>query len=290
MTTFADLMSLLMCFFVLLLAFSEMDVLKFQQLAGSMKYAFGVQHQIELSDIPKGTSIIALEFRPGKPEDTPIETIQQQTMQTTQSSLKFQPGKKDTSGGEDEAGGKSKSTQQDQQQEQTVQTQSQEDVNDETKEKLKQLMTEVNEQIIDGSIEIDTLGQEIIIRINEKGSFAPGSGFLQPRFKPIIRKIATVINQIPGEMTVTGHTDDRKISNEMYRSNWDLSSRRAVAVAHEMIKAKQFDERRLMLKAAASHYPRVPNNSSRNRALNRRVELSIVQGKPLMAAPVSVGR
>jgi len=38
--TFADLMSLLMCFFVLLLSFSEMDVIKFQQIAGSMKAAF----------------------------------------------------------------------------------------------------------------------------------------------------------------------------------------------------------------------------------------------------------
>lgn len=45
MGTFADLMSLLMCFFVLLLSFSEMDVLKFKQIAGSMKFAFGVQKQ-----------------------------------------------------------------------------------------------------------------------------------------------------------------------------------------------------------------------------------------------------
>ena len=67
MGTFADLMSLLMCFFVLLLAFSEMDVLKFKQIAGSMKFAFGVQNKIEVKDIPKGTSVIAMEFRPGKP-------------------------------------------------------------------------------------------------------------------------------------------------------------------------------------------------------------------------------
>ena len=63
MGTFADLMSLLMCFFVLLLAFSEMDVLKFKQIAGSMKFAFGVQNKIEVKDIPKGTSVIAMEFR-----------------------------------------------------------------------------------------------------------------------------------------------------------------------------------------------------------------------------------
>ena len=68
MGTFADLMSLLMCFFVLLLSFSEMDVLKFKQIAGSMKFAFGVQNRLEVKDIPKGTSVIAQEFRPGRPE------------------------------------------------------------------------------------------------------------------------------------------------------------------------------------------------------------------------------
>ena len=110
MTTFADLMSLLMCFFVLLLAFSEMDVLKFKQLAGSMKYAFGVQHQIEVQDIPKGTSIIALEFRPGKPDDTPIQVLNQKTIDTTQSSLEFQPGRSEKVGGEEDDGGQSQET------------------------------------------------------------------------------------------------------------------------------------------------------------------------------------
>ena len=90
MATFADLMTLLMCFFVLLLAFSEMDVLKFKQIAGSMKYALGVQNKIEVKDIPKGTSVIAQEFRPGRPEPTPIETIQQQTVEMTQQMLEFQ--------------------------------------------------------------------------------------------------------------------------------------------------------------------------------------------------------
>ena len=51
MATFADLMSLLMCFFVLLLSFSEMDVEKFKQIAGSMAFAFGVQNEFALDDI-----------------------------------------------------------------------------------------------------------------------------------------------------------------------------------------------------------------------------------------------
>lgn len=99
MGTFADLMSLLMCFFVLLLSFSEMDVLKFKQIAGSMKFAFGVQNQLEVKDIPKGTSIIAQEFRPGRPEPTPIDVIMQQTMDITQQTLEFHEGESDRAGG-----------------------------------------------------------------------------------------------------------------------------------------------------------------------------------------------
>jgi chemotaxis protein MotB len=87
--TFADLMSLLMCFFVLLLSFSEMDALKFKRLAGSMAQAFGVQNQLDVDDIPKGTSIIAQEFSPGIPKPTPINEIYQSTREITKSTLDF---------------------------------------------------------------------------------------------------------------------------------------------------------------------------------------------------------
>lgn len=62
MTTFSDLMSLLMCFFVLLLSFSEMDVARFKEVAGSLRDAFGVQRKEVVFDLPKGISVVATEF------------------------------------------------------------------------------------------------------------------------------------------------------------------------------------------------------------------------------------
>ena len=56
--TFADLMSLLMCFFVLLLSFSEIDAMKFKQIAGELSKAFGVQRDVAALEIPMGTSPI----------------------------------------------------------------------------------------------------------------------------------------------------------------------------------------------------------------------------------------
>ena len=101
LATFADLMSLLMCFFVLLLAFSEMDVLKFKQLAGSMKEAFGVQRDIKTKVIPKGTSIIAKEFSPGRPTPTALKVMRQHTTDDRKNNLDFRQGP-DRSGSEKE--------------------------------------------------------------------------------------------------------------------------------------------------------------------------------------------
>jgi chemotaxis protein MotB len=62
MVTFGDLMSLLLTFFVLLLSFSQMDVSKFKELAGSLERAFGVQQKKPVYDTPKGMTISVRDF------------------------------------------------------------------------------------------------------------------------------------------------------------------------------------------------------------------------------------
>lgn len=284
MGTFADLMSLLMCFFVLLLAFSEMDVLKFKQIAGSMKFAFGVQNKIEVKDIPKGTSVIAMEFRPGKPDPTPIETIQQQTVEMTQQMLEFQAGEEDSAGGRQEQRGNRRGGQSANTAKEIASKAEQERTN----ELLKKIAQQLEKQIIDGAIELESLGQQIVIRIRENGSFPSGSAFLQPQFKPIIQEIAVLLNDVPGEITVSGHTDDFQVSNELYTNNWDLSAKRAVAVATEMQKAPNFDKGRMVVIGRADTRPLEPNVDDESRRRNRRVEISILQGKAKESEPIEL--
>ncbi|MGO2076718.1 MAG: flagellar motor protein MotB, partial [Pseudoalteromonas sp.] len=256
---------------------------------GSMKFAFGVQNKIEVKDIPKGTSVIAMEFTPGKPEPTPIETIQQQTVEMTQQMLEFQAGDESSAGGRQEQrgnkrGGESQSTAQQQASEQSTAAADQEQVN----ELVKKIAQQLEQQIMDGAIELESLGQQIIIRIRENGSFPSGSAFLQPKFKPIIRDIATLLKDVPGEITVSGHTDDFQVSNELYTNNWDLSSKRAVAVATEMQKAQGFDKTRMVVVGHAETRPLVPNDTDVDRRRNRRVEISIMQGKAKESDPIDV--
>ena len=289
MGTFADLMSLLMCFFVLLLAFSEMDVLKFKQIAGSMKFAFGVQNKIEVKDIPKGTSVIAMEFRPGRPDPTPIDTIQQQTIDMTQQMLEFQAGDEDSAGGRQkqrgtQRGGQSQQTSTDQSAS-TQQAANQEQV----AEMMKKVAQQLQKQILDGSIEMESLGQQITIRIRENGSFSAGSAFLQPQFRPVIRQIGEILADMPGQIEVSGHSDKQQISNELYSSNWVLSAQRAVAVAEALRSAPGFDEARMSVVGKASNEPLIEDpQTPEELASNRRVEININQGEPIRSKPISV--
>jgi chemotaxis protein MotB len=288
MGTFADLMSLLMCFFVLLLSFSEMDVLKFKQIAGSMKFAFGVQNKIEVKDIPKGTSVIAMEFRPGRPEPTPIDTIQQQTIDMTQEMLEFQAGNEDSAGGRqkqrgEERGGAAQQTASEQSSSSQAAAEQ-----EEVAESMRKVSQQLEKQIVDGAISVESLGQQITIRIRENGSFSAGSAFLQPQFVPILRKIGVLLADMPGGIEVSGHSDSQQISNELYRSNWDLSSQRAVAVAEELRRADGFDESRMSVVGKADTAPLSDADDNQGRSNNRRVEILINQGKPQMSDPISV--
>ena len=93
---------------------------------------------------------------------------------------------------------------------------------------------------------------------------------------------------MPGEIEVSGHSDSQQISNELYRSNWDLSAQRAVAVAEELRRAQGFDESRMSVVGRADTAPLIDGEEADARSRNRRVEIVINQGKPLMSNPISV--
>ena len=270
MGTFADLMSLLMCFFVLLLSFSEMDAMKFKRLAGSMAQAFGVQNKLNVTDVPKGTSIIAQEFSPGKPDPTPINEIWQKTQNVTEMSLDVDCSEEYTieEGQEGyDAGVKIQQVQE-----------KLEELIQETEAHAYELAEALNEQIEAGQVEIETRGRVIIIRIREKGSFISGSAVMAPAYVEVMGEVRAVLALKKGKIAVQGHTDNIPIRTSRYRSNWELSSSRAVSVAMELMKGGEVEERRFEVAGFSDTVPLVPNNSARNRSINRRVEILIRQG------------
>ncbi len=271
MGTFADLMSLLMCFFVLLLSFSEMDAMKFKRLAGSMAQAFGVQNKLNVTDVPKGTSIIAQEFSPGTPDPTPINEIWQHTEDITEMSLESECAEEyDVEQGlEDKEAGV--------------------EIKAKIKEKLEELMAQtladsyeiaeaLSDQIDAGEIDVIAKGREIIVRIREKGSFKSASAELADDFYDVLEEIRAVLAVKIGKVQVQGHTDNIPIRTARFRSNWELSSSRAVSVAHELMRGEEINDRRFEVAGFADTKPITDNNNAQNRAINRRVEIVIRQG------------
>lgn len=145
----------------------------------------------------------------------------------------------------------------------------------------KELVGKLREKLDAKRIEVEQLGQQVVIRIKDNTIFPSGSANLQPQFRPIIAHIATVLKDIPGVISVTGHTDDQiEDYDSPYQSNWELSSLRAVAVVSEILKSDGMKPERIIAQGRADTVPLVPNSSVENRAKNRRIEISIVQGTP----------
>ena len=265
--TFADLMSLLLAFFVLLFSFSSMDKAIYKEVAGSMKDAFGVQREIKVTDSPKGINIIAREFSPGIIQPSIINEVRQVTTNDSKKNPVFKDNNKEKN--EDPL--------------------SEEDL--EIMEKIKkdsELLREViDKEISVGLIDIKVTQKRIILLVREKGSFASGSAQIIKPFETVANKIGKVFNDFKGEIIVSGHTDNIPISTSRFRSNWELSSSRAVSVIHQLAKEKELKNKHFEIAAYADTKPIDSNDTVSGRAKNRRVEImmdysKIKMGKRLM--------
>ena len=264
MVTFSDLMSLLLCFFVLILSMAEVDIIKYKQLADSMSEAFGVQRDMELESVPKGTSVVSTEFRPGIPDETIVDVVQQVTQDQTRNSLRI--GNPDAPVADEK------------------------DVRDEvlTYDEMMELIQEteldaemlrrlLRTEIDQGQIDVESEARTIIIRIRERGSFTSGSALLNTSFVGVIDKIASALTQIEGKIAVEGHTDDVPINTFAYPSNWDLSAARSVSVVRRMLNISTLRPDRVTASGFADTRAQAINSTAEGRARNRRVEILVRQ-------------
>jgi chemotaxis protein MotB len=280
MATFSDLMALLMCFFVLLLSFAELDVKKFKQLSGSMKNAFGVQDKIKVEEIPKGTSIIAQEFSPARPDPTIFNEVRQETIDSDLNTLDIRSVKDDSTTLDKVRGVLEKF----------------QELEEEAQKDAVEFAKVLQKEMKNGSIDVETEGSKIIIRIKEKGSFKGGSALLNPGYIPIVAKIRDVLMDVRGRVSIEGHTDNVAYSGSEFESNWSLSSERSLAVAHELFADIRMNQGRFQVIGFSSSKPKFSNFTRAGRSKNRRVEIIIHKGddqdllKPIQARPLTPKR
>ncbi len=274
LATFADLMSLLMCFFVLLLTFSELKVEKFKQLAGSMKQAFGVQRDTSASDIPMGISVVAQHFSAAKPQPTIAPQVKQKTTEIEKKNLDINEGKNK----------QKKQDVADKKQEVSVVPVPAKEVKKQDTPAAQRVKEMLKKEIESSKVEVETEDNKIVIRLLEKNAFSPGLAEFNYDFYPVLDKIRVSLADVEGKIIIAGHTDDGVVVSHKFRSNWDLSAARAVSVAQVLMEHNPLHPEQIKLDAArfavvgyAGVKPRVANNSDENRASNRRIEIIVEQ-------------
>ncbi len=118
-----------------------------------------------------------------------------------------------------------------------------------------------------------------VVTLRGDGSFAPGSATLLPDREALMGRIADALAQVSGSILVTGHTDSQPIARSArFPSNWHLSEERARSV-RDLLVARKVAPERIRSEGRADAEPVVGNDTPANRALNRRVEITLIVGR-----------
>lgn len=148
------------------------------------------------------------------------------------------------------------------------------------KQNLAAIYAGLKDEIESGKIKIARGDKQIIIRFEENVSFKPAQANLNNEFLPTIKKLATVLTEVKGRIQVAGHTDDQKLpANSEFKNNWALSSARANSVVEQLVNYASSLETRVVIEAHGSTKPISKNDSIYSRAKNRRIEVIIQNGK-----------
>jgi type VI secretion system protein ImpK len=136
------------------------------------------------------------------------------------------------------------------------------------------LRTFLAPEIAAKQVEVIEKGNSIIVRIAGGGMFPSGSDQLKPEFRDLIDRIALALDSEPGPVLIVGHSDSDRIRSPRFKDNAALSLARAKSVMAAMAR-KIADPKRLSSEGRADREPLVPNDSATNKAINRRIEVSI---------------
>jgi chemotaxis protein MotB len=350
MATFADMATLLMAFFVLILSFAHLNVPKFKNISGSMRMAFGVQTVIPVIEPPEARNLVATQYMTAQVDPTPLQTIEEQrtddpqtedpelsvdvapataranaAMEILQNALADQiaEGKvsvrvvaqtvtvnlldpasleADNSRTQQQSAGQinaelleifaavvetsletsvdievlaAASAQQvlsDTRSDRVSRAESSSPVND----RFEMIRANLANEIRQGLAEVSRVGDDIIIRLAEQGTFTSGMAELQPSFLPLLASVGASLAGSTGTVSIEGHSDNVPIGpGGRFRTNWDLSSARAAAVADYLLTRSSLNAGQVSVSGFADTRPIADNNNATGRAQNRRIEIIV---------------
>ena len=141
---------------------------------------------------------------------------------------------------------------------------------------FRKLVTQFKALTDAGKLQVEIRENRMIVRLGDKILFDPGKTDLKPEGKDALKQVTEVLKTLPNRnYQIAGHTDNAPIKSAKFRSNWDLSTARAVEVLNFMVSAGM-EPKRVSAAGYADTSPVAANDNPENKAKNRRIEITLV--------------
>ncbi len=251
LVSYADFITLLFAFFVVLYASSQVDQKKVGKLALAIQVAFQ-----ELGVFPASTTQIPLDINDPMPFST-VQAVQNVKRNTQLGRIASSP--------EDSLAATSEQT--------DLAT-----LQDELREALRKEIA-----LHEVTLHRETDG--LVVSLQDFGFFDSGSATIKPESLSALDRIASILAIRTYRLRIEGHTDNIPIHTAPMASNWELSTARATALVRVLIIGHSFAPERLSAAGYAEYHPVASNSTAQGRAQNRRVDIVILSAAPVAAPP-----
>ncbi|MBO4901646.1 MAG: flagellar motor protein MotB [Lachnospiraceae bacterium] len=264
LNTFADLMNLLLCFFVLLFSMSTIDAQKFEAIAASLSDSFSI---FSGGATALGEGIL---ISNGVSQLNELDQYLNSMGKAAEESIH------DDIMGENKGSENDTDASADIEQAVAEELEQREEKQLQQSEEMAEIIQEIlTEQNLDQAVDIDFTSQYVQLTLNGALLFDSGSAQIKPDALPILDKIGVILQKYSDEeIEIEGHTDNVPISGRFANNN-ELSSARALSVFEYLMDHTTLDPARVKHTGRGEYIPVADNSTPEGRAQNRRVEIKI---------------
>lgn len=247
MNTFADLMNLLLCFFVMLFSMSTIDAQKFEQIAASFSQSFSI-FQGGAQAIGDGILVSAGMSQLNELDEYINSTGKAAENEEVPEDLKL---------------------------EEAVEKMEQAKL-EESEELAEKIDEAVQEQNLEGIVDIEFTSQYVQLTLQGSLLFDSGSTVLKEQSLPVLDQIGIMLERYAeSTIEIEGHTDNVPMSGAKYSNNDELSGGRSLSVFNYLMEHTNLDPAMVKHSGRGEYVPIADNSTPEGRSLNRRVEIRI---------------
>ena len=264
--TYADLITLLMIFFVVMYSMSHVDSTKYESIAITLQDTFRSGE----GSLPDGSGI--LEGAYTRPTETgAMDTNEAGSLDGDEGS----PGNQNNSAAVEDSKDESDAVMIGEITEKDLAFRRQE-------EQLQQVMSTIQQYIqendLQESITVNDISKGIEIRLSDSLLFALGKADLTSAAMPTLEKLASLFSQLEATISIEGHTDNLAVSpGARYKDNWALSAERALSVLRYFVDEQKLNSEQFQIAGYGDTRPVADNDTEAGRNQNRRVEIIILR-------------